>query len=116
MVAPAAEAPRIRTADAVVSAVLLVVVAAVVAMGVLGGVFLLAFGECTPPRCNGDAAHAAVIAGLALAVVGGLGGLVLAVRRIALRRISWPFALVTLVFCAVVVVAAWAVYRLAVGT
>jgi len=112
---PAVEPDGIRTSDAVVSAMLLVVVAAVVAMAVLGGVFLLAFGECVAPQCNGDAARAAVIAGLALAVLGGLGGLVLAVRRIAVRRLAWPFTLAALVFCAVVVVAAWAVYRLAAG-
>jgi hypothetical protein len=110
-----AEPPGIRTSDAVVSAMLLVVVAALVAMAVLGGVFLLAFGECVAPQCNGDAARTAVISGLALAVLVGLGGLVLAVRRIAVRRLSWPIALATLVFCAVVVVAAWAVYRLAAG-
>jgi len=112
---PAVEPDGIRTSDAVVTALLLVVVAAVVAMAVLGGVFLLAFGECTAPQCNGDAARIAVIAGLALAVLGGLGGLVLAVRRIAVRRLSWPISLATLVFCAVVVVAAYAVYRLAAG-
>jgi hypothetical protein len=112
---PAVESARIRTSDAVVTAMLLVVVAAVVAMAVLGGVFLLAFGECVAPRCNGDATRTAVIAGLSLAVLGGFGGLVLAVRRIAVRRLAWPVALATLAFCAVVVVAAMAVYRLAAG-
>jgi hypothetical protein len=112
---PAVEPDGIRTSDAVATAMFLVVVAAVVAMAVLGGVFLLAFGECVAPRCNGDATRTAVIAGLAVAVLGGFGGLVLAVRRIAARRLSWPIALVTLVFCAVVVVAAWVGYRLAAG-
>jgi hypothetical protein len=112
---PAVEPDGIRTSDAVATAMLLVVVAAVVAMAVLGGVFLLAFGECVAPQCNGDATRAAVIAGLAVAVLSGFGGLVLAVRRIAVRRLSWPIALVTLVFCVVDVVTAWAVYRLAAG-
>jgi hypothetical protein len=112
---PAVAPDGIRTPDAVVTAMLFVVVAAVVATAVLGGVFLLAFGECVAPQCNGDAARTAVIAGLALAVLAGLGGLVLAVRRIAVRRLSWPIALSTLVFCAVVVVAVWVAYRLAAG-
>lgn len=112
---PAVEPDGIRTSDAVATAMLLVVVAAVVAMAVLGGVFLLAFGECAAPQCNVDATRTAVIAGLAVAVLGGLGGLVLAVRRIAVRRLAWPVALAALAFCAVVVVAAWAVYRLTAG-
>jgi hypothetical protein len=112
---PAVESAGIRISDAVATAVLLVVVAAVVAMAVLGGVFLLAFGECVAPQCNGDATRTAVIAGLAVVVLAGFGGLVLAVRRIAVRRLAWPVALATLVLCAVVVVAAWAVYRLAAG-
>jgi hypothetical protein len=37
------------------------------------------------------------------------------VRRIALRRVAWPFALVALVFCAAAVIATWAVRRLVVG-
>lgn len=97
------------------SGVLLLVVAAVVAMAVLGGVFLLAFGECAAPRCDVVASRAVVIAGLAVAVLAGMGGLAVSVRRIARRRVAWPFALATLVVCAAVVVAAWSVHRAATG-
>jgi hypothetical protein len=82
---------------------------------VLGGVFLLAFGPCAPPRCSAGAAVAAVVTGLVLAAATGLGGLALTVRRIVLRRAAWPAALLTLVVCVAVVVATWAGHQLVTG-
>lgn len=113
---PGVPATRLRTADAVVSAVALVVAAAVIAMGVLGGVFLLAFlDDCPQPRCSPGGAWTAIVASLAVGAVVGLGGLALSVQRIVRRRTAWPFAVLTLVVCAVAVGVGFVAYRLAVG-
>ena len=113
---PTAAQPRIRKADAVVSAMALAVVAAVVAMGVLGGVFLLAFlDDCAPPRCSSDGAWAAIVTSLAVGALAGIAGLAVTVRRIVRGRIAWPFAVVTLVVCAVAVGGGFVAYRFAVG-
>ena len=65
------------------SSLVLVVAAVVVATGVFVGVFSVAFlDDCSPPTCRADDAWIAVGAALAAAVVLGLAGLVVTIVRL----------------------------------
>jgi hypothetical protein len=77
----------------VLSTLVLVVAAVLVAMGVFFGVFSVAFlDDCSPPRCRADDAWLAVGSALIAAVVLGLLGLVVTIVRLTRRRAAWPFA------------------------
>lgn len=100
----------------VVSVTALVLAALVIAIGVLVGVFALAFlDSCYPPQCRESAVWTAVIAPLAVATAVGLAGMATTIIRLTRRRPAWPFALGALAV-AVIVLAAGAVgYTAAVG-
>jgi hypothetical protein len=112
-----ASAPQRRTWDVVVSVAALVIAAVVIAMGVLVGVFALAFlDSCYAPRCSEGGAWTAVGAGLVAAAVIGVAGMVATIIRIVRRRPAWPFAASALVL-AVLVLAVGAIgYTAAVGS
>lgn len=119
-VAPGYGPPPRRTGDAVVSGIALVVAGAVVAMGVLGGVFLVAFldaflDDCRAPRCSTEDVYTAVGGALAAAALVAIVGMAVTIRRLVRRRPAWPFALVTLVVCVAAVVVGWYGFRLAAG-
>ena len=79
------------------SILVLVVAAVIVAMGVFFGVFSVAFlDDCSPPTYRVGDAWIAVGGALAAAVVLGLSGLVLTIVRLTRRRAAWPFASMTL--------------------
>jgi quinol-cytochrome oxidoreductase complex cytochrome b subunit len=86
-----------------VSVAALVVAAVVIAMGVLVGVFALAFlDSCYAPRCSEGGAWTAVGAGLVAAAVVGVAGMVATISRITRRRPAWPFAVSGLALAALV--------------
>jgi hypothetical protein len=89
----------------VVSAVLVVVAAAVVAVGVFAGVFLVMFGGRA-----GAGAYATVGVALVVAAAAGVGGMALAVSRVTRRRTAWPYALATLLVCVAAVTLGGAAY------
>lgn len=64
---------------------------------VLGVIAVLFLDNCPPTRCDVDAATTSGLAGLAVAMAVGTTGLVLTVRRIHARRVSWPFSVAALV-------------------
>jgi hypothetical protein len=97
---------RSRTWDVVLSSLVLVVAAVVVATGVFVGVISVAFlDDCSPPTCRADDAWIAVGAALAAAVVLGLAGLVMTIVRLTRRRAAWPFASATLLLVVLAVAA-----------
>jgi hypothetical protein len=107
---------RSRTWDVVVSSLVLVVAAVVVATGVFVGVFSVAFLDgCPAPTCRSGDAWIAVGSALAAAVVLGLAGMVLTIVRLTRRRAAWPFACATLVLVVLVLAAGVIGYVTAVG-
>ncbi|MCO5546655.1 hypothetical protein L7F22_000089 [Adiantum nelumboides] len=76
-----------------------------VALGVFGAVFLVAFLDYCPPRtCSSSAVLVSVGGSLVVAAAAGIAGLAMTVLRVVERRPAWPFALATLAVtgCAVV--------------
>jgi cytochrome bd-type quinol oxidase subunit 2 len=96
---------------------------AALALTVLLGVAAAAFGllslafldYCPPETCNADDAVNSVVTALLVAVIVGVVGLVLTVVQLHRRKASWPFAIATLVLCAIVCVVGGVGYALAVG-
>lgn len=102
--------------DVLVSVATLVVVAIVVYVGVVVGVFSLAFlDSCSPPRCSESAAWTAVVGPLTVAVVIGLAGMAATIVRLVRRRAAWPFALGALVVVVVVLATGVIAYTASVG-
>jgi hypothetical protein len=100
----------------VASVAALVIAAVVIAMGVLVGVFALAFlDSCYAPRCSEAGAWTAVGAGLVAAAVIGVAGMVVTIIRITRRRPAWPFAVSALVLAALVLAVGAIGYTAAVG-
>ena len=112
---PAPSPPR-RTGDLVVSVAALVIVAVVIAIGVLVGVFSLAFlDSCYAPQCSEGGAWAAVGAGLVAAAAIGIAGMVVTIVQLTRRRLAWPFAVGALVLAALVLAGGAIGYAAAVG-
>ncbi|MER5671192.1 hypothetical protein [Pseudonocardia alni] len=83
--------------DAALSGVALAVTGMLVALGVFGAVFLVAFLDYCPPRtCSSSAVLVSVGGSLVVAAAAGVAGLAMTVLRVVERRPAWPFALVTL--------------------
>lgn len=86
--------------DVAISAVALTVTGMIVALGVFGAVFLVAFLDyCPPQNCSTSGALVSVGGAVVVAFATGLAGLVVSALRIVDRRISWPFSVVTLLVC-----------------
>ncbi|ALE78124.1 hypothetical protein ACIGG9_16760 [Pseudonocardia alni] len=91
--------------DAALSGAALAVTGMLVALGVFGAVFLVAFLDYCPPRtCSSSAVLVSVGGSLVVAAAAGIAGLAMTVLRVVERRPAWPFALATLAVtgCAVV--------------
>lgn len=91
--------------DAALSGAALAVTGMLVALGVFGAVFLVAFLDYCPPRtCSSSAVLVSVGGSLVVAAAAGIAGLAMTVLRVVERRPAWPFALATLaVTCSAVV-------------
>ncbi|MEJ8282045.1 hypothetical protein [Pseudonocardia spirodelae] len=84
--------------DAALSGAALALTGMLVALGVFGGVFLVAFLDYCPPRtCSSSAVLVSVGGAVVVAVAAGIAGLAMTVLRVVERRPAWPFALATLV-------------------
>lgn len=85
-------------------------------IGVLVGIFSLAFlDHCPPETCSADGAVTSVATSLLAMGVVGTAGVVLTIVRLARRRPAWPFAVGTLALCMVVGVMGAAGYAISVG-
>ncbi|MDJ0393384.1 hypothetical protein QMK17_08565 [Rhodococcus sp. G-MC3] len=85
-------------------------------LAVLAGIFSLAFLDyCPTGTCSAGGAVTAVAATLVTAGVVGVVGLILTIVRIARKRISWPFAVGTLLLCLLTCTVGAAFYVAAVG-
>lgn len=104
------------TGDRVVSIIVLVLAALMVAAGAFLGLMLLAFLDyCPQESCSADGAVVSVVTAVGLATAVGIGGLVFTSVRMSRRKIAWPFAVGTLVLCAVVFGGGLIAYQASVG-
>ncbi|WP_139317195.1 MULTISPECIES: hypothetical protein [unclassified Pseudonocardia] len=102
--------------DVALSGIALTVTGMLIALGVFGAVFLVAFLDyCPPPACSSSRLLVSVAGSLAVAVAAGIAGLAMTVLRIVERRLSWPFALVTLAITTVAIGVGTAGYTSAIG-
>lgn len=108
--------PPRSVADLTVSIILLTLTVLLGAVAAFFGLMSLAFlDNCPPATCSAEGAVTAVLVSLAAAGVAGIVGLVLTIIRLSRRRIAWPYALVTLGICTLVLVAGGAGFVTAVG-
>lgn len=108
--------PPPRTADRVVSILVLVLAALTVAAGAFLGLMLLAFLDyCPEQSCSADGAVISVLTAVGLAVAAGVTGLVFTSLRLSRRQIGWPFAAGTLVLCTLILGGGLIGYQAAVG-
>lgn len=111
----AARRPLLRW-DVVLSGFALAVTGVLVALGVTGGVVLVAFPDrCPPPSCSSSRMLVTVAGSLAVAVASGIAGLAMTVLRIVERRVSWPFAAAALSITAAAVAFGAADYPAVIG-
>lgn len=83
--------------DTVATVVLLVLAAAIWALGSLLMFFMLAFLDyCPEETCSVDGATTSVLSGIGIATAVGVVGLVATIVQKARGRHGWPFALGTL--------------------
>lgn len=102
--------------DVALSGIALATTGMLLAFGVFCALFLVAFLEyCPPPVCSSSRMLVSVAGSLVVAVAAGIAGSAVTVLRIAARRISWPFALVTLVVTAIAIGAGAVGYAGAIG-
>ncbi len=108
--------PPLSAADLWISIGVLLLTAAMGAVGAVGGLFSLAFLDyCPPGSCSADGAASAVWGSVLIAVLVGLAGLVTTIVRLARRKPAWPFATATFCLCAVVLFAGLVGYVIATG-
>jgi hypothetical protein len=114
---PPAPAKRpIPAADLTISIIALVLTVVLGGCAAVMGVFMLAFlDNCPPATCSVDGAVTAVGTALMIAFVVGLAGTVVTIVQLVRRSPAWPFAVGTLVLCAVICVLGGVAYRVAVG-
>lgn len=99
----AARRPLVRW-DVALSGTALALAGMLIALGVFGAVFLVAFLDYCPPKtCSSSQILVSVGCSLVVAVAAGIAGLAMTMLRIAERRISWPFAVATLVVVGTVI-------------
>ncbi|MFP5072492.1 hypothetical protein ACLFMI_22850 [Pseudonocardia nantongensis] len=90
--------------DVALSGCALALTGMLIALGMFGGVFLVAFLDYCPPKtCSSSQILVSVAGSLAVAVAAGIAGLAMTVLRIVERRISWPFAVIALVITVVAI-------------
>jgi undecaprenyl pyrophosphate phosphatase UppP len=80
------------------------------------GLFLLAFlDHCPPETCSIEGAVTAIGAGLIVAFLIGVAGLVATVVQLVRRKPAWPFAVATLVLALIALAGGVVGYSAAVG-
>jgi len=103
-------------ADLAISITALIITVLLGAVAAVFGLFSLAFlDHCPQESCSVDGAVTAVGTALLIAFVIGVAGLVVTVVRLIRRKPGWPFAVATLVLCAVAVFLGGVGYAMAVG-
>jgi hypothetical protein len=108
--------PPVSGGDLAVSITALTLTVLLGAVAAVFGLFSLAFlDHCPPESCSVDGAVTAVGTALFIAFVIGVAGLVVTVVRLIRRKPGWPFAVATLVLCAVAVFLGGVGYAMAVG-
>ena len=113
---PAPPPPPRNGVALAVSIVALLLTAGMLAVGVVLGIFSLAFlDHCPPATCSVDGAVAAVFTTLLVAFGVALAGLVITVVQLVRRRRGWPFALATIGLVLIVFVIGGFGYSSAVG-
>jgi hypothetical protein len=102
--------------DVWISIAALTMTAGIGAVAAVGGLFSLAFlDSCPPESCSANGAATAVFGSLLIAGLVGIAGLTVTVVQLVRRRRGWPFAVTTLVACAVVLFAGVVGYIVATG-
>ena len=113
---PPPSKPPIATTDLWVSIGALTVTVFFGAASAVMGLFSLAFLDyCPPESCSADGAATAVGIALLAAFAIGVAGLAVTVIQLVRRKPGWPFAVATLVLCALAVVLGGVGYAMAVG-
>ena len=108
--------PPSRTGDRVGSIIALLLTALMLAFGSFFGLMILAFlDHCPPESCSVDGAVLSVMTAIGIAVAVGVAGLVITAVRLSRRLTAWPVAIGTLLLCAVVFVAGFFAFTIAVG-
>jgi len=108
--------PPIATTDLWVSIGALVLTVGFGAVAAVMGLFSLAFLDyCPPESCSAEGAATAVFTALVAAFGIGVVGLVVTVIQLVRRKPAWPFAVGTLLLCAVAVGLGGVGYAMAVG-
>jgi hypothetical protein len=116
IVPPPPAKPPVSVADLVVSILAIVLTAAFGVVAAAMGLFLLAFlDHCPPESCSVDGAVSAVGTALMVALAVGIVGSVLTIVALVRRKLAWPFAVGTMVLCAVICVLGGVGYSIAVG-
>jgi hypothetical protein len=102
--------------DLVISIVALIFTLILGVVAAVFGLFSLAFlDHCPPESCSAENAFTAVATALFIAAVIGVIGLVVTIVRLRARRPGWPFAIATLVLCAIAFILGGVGYAVAVG-
>jgi hypothetical protein len=108
--------PPLSTTDLWVSIGALVLTVGFGVVAAFMGLFSLAFLDyCPPESCSADGAVTAVFTALLAEVAIGVIGLVVTVIQLYRRKPAWPFAVGTLVLCAVAIGLGGVGYAMAVG-
>ena len=114
--APVQTKPPISGTDLAVSVTALVLTFAGGGVAALLGLFMLAFTDhCPPETCSISGAVTAVSTGLLAAAVVAVLGTVVTIVALVRRARAWPFAIATLVLCALACVLGLLGYAAAVG-
>lgn len=108
--------PPVSVGDLVVSIVTLILAVLAGGAGAFMGLFLLAFlDHCPPETCSVEGAVTAVMTAVAIAALVVVVGLTVTVIALVRRKPAWPFAIATLVLCALVLFLGGIGYERAVG-
>lgn len=108
--------PPSRTSDRVISIIALVLTGLLLAASAFVGLMVLAFLDyCPPESCSVEGAVTAVTTAVGIAVLVGIGGLVLTVVRLGRRLTAWPYAVGTFGLCLLAVIGGGFAFSAAVG-
>ncbi|MCB0932534.1 MAG: hypothetical protein KDB71_11615 [Mycobacterium sp.] len=108
--------PASRTADRVISILVLAFTGMVLVGGAFMGLMMLAFlDHCPRATCSVSGAVGSVVTAVGVAAVVSLAGLVVTVVRMARRLTAWPFAVGTLGLCVLALFGGGLAYFVAVG-
>jgi quinol-cytochrome oxidoreductase complex cytochrome b subunit len=108
--------PPVSGGDVAISIAALILTGLMVGVAAVFGLFSLAFlDHCPPESCSAEGAASAVVTALSVAFVIGVVGLVVTIVQLVRRKRGWPFAVATLVLCAIAIFFGGVGYSIAVG-